>query len=478
MTMKRLLVIAAFCLIPVLAWAPAGQDFSGANQSDDPCFKIKQMKKAILESADYKKAVGSRDPAYIQCHPLTITVVWDLVERVDHLIGTDGAELTLTEEYPAYLMLHYGWFDGLQKKQIEKFEILGPEPCYAPCPGRARAELNSLIGEIVCCEDYPYCRKKRNVDLRTDFFQAVPATKDNQSTSLHFRGDGGELAEGEIRSAELTINKASVPKGCGRFWDPFSYKLRVGGTDDNYPAQRLMHSRTALSTAEILEALKTGSLTKSFEFAGQYTEPIPKGFTYTLKGKAKVTMDFAPATEERWRVTVAAGEIDNTGPPILYKEPSGAQKQVSVWMNLDHHLVGEFTLRKVKSDRSYKNGTVASYTLSPKLSYEDTGFYKCDIVPCPGKDPALGYAGGVLDGEVIDQSVTLKWPKTLDADKACVFCKPLKSFLSQVPYRHAFGAGELVNKLNAETLPLKNGFSKTQKIQDWLIYKITLSKLK
>ncbi|MCJ7612545.1 MAG: hypothetical protein MUP19_09805 [Candidatus Aminicenantes bacterium] len=113
MTMKKLLMIGAVCSMLLIPLVPAGQDFSGANQSDDPCYKIKQMKKYIMASTDYKKAMGSRDPAYIQCYPLTITVDWNLMDTVQKTIGTDSASIFLGEQYPAYLMLHYGWFDGL-----------------------------------------------------------------------------------------------------------------------------------------------------------------------------------------------------------------------------------------------------------------------------------------------------------------------------------------------------------------------------
>jgi len=125
------------------------------NLSDDPCYKIKQMKKAIMESNDYKKTVGFKDPAYIQCYPLTINVVWQLTDREDHLVGTDQADLDLEDEYPAYLMVHYGWFDGLQNKKLWKYEILGLEPCNAPCPGKGKAKLNVMECKVVCCTDYP-----------------------------------------------------------------------------------------------------------------------------------------------------------------------------------------------------------------------------------------------------------------------------------------------------------------------------------
>ena len=113
------------------------------------------MKKFIMGSADYKKTMGSKDPAYIQCYPLTINVFWYLDEEYTHTLGKDYIVFNLEKEYPAYLMLHYGWFDKLKKNEWESFEILGPEPCYAPCPGKGKAKLNVMECKVVCCTDYP-----------------------------------------------------------------------------------------------------------------------------------------------------------------------------------------------------------------------------------------------------------------------------------------------------------------------------------
>jgi hypothetical protein len=475
----RTLSVWAACLL-VLAGFPvrAGQDFSGANQSSDPCYKIRQMKEFIRQSAEYRAVAGDRDPAYIQCHPLTVTVVWTVNERVDHVLGTDSADLVLTEEFPAYLMLHYGWFDGLQKKELEKFEVLGPEPCAAPCPERARSELNYLFGQMVCCANYPDCRKTKNYNLLGGMFRADPADAAGQSTGLHWRGDSGGLTEGQIRSARLALNRATLPKGCGRFWDPFDYELRLGTADEDYPAQRKMHSSKALSTAELLAGLKSGVLTKDFDFGSVYKEPIPHGSTYTLKGTARVSIAFAPAVEERWRVKVNARELDDTGPPIFYNDPAGGEKELPVRVELGHTLIGEFTVRKVKSDWSYKSGTVVSYDGYTKLIFNGADLFRCDVVPCPGLESEPNYGGSNLDGEVSGQSVKLHWTSPGVRAKACVFCKPLKSYLGKVPYRHTFGSGELFVRLNAEVLPLKSGFTKSGKIQDWLTYTVSLTRIK
>ena len=102
--------------------------------------------------------------------------------------------------------------------------------------------------------------------------------------------------------------------------------------------------------------------------------------------------------------------------------------------------------------------------------------YKCDLIPCPGSGG--GYAGNILDGEVIGSSVKLRWSQPVDKAKVCVLCKPLKSFLGPVPYRQAFGSPDVFTHLNNETLPLKSGYTKTGQVKDWLKYTITLTKIK
>jgi hypothetical protein len=477
MSLKKivgLIALSWFVIPPVFI---PGQDFSGANQSNDPCYKIKQMKKAILESADYKKTFGSKDPAYIQCYPLTINVVWEVSDRVDHLVGTDQADLLLEDEYPAYLMLHYGWFDGLQKKKLWRWEILGPEPCSSPCPGRAKAELKFFNGQVVCCLDSPYCQKKKTFFLQGGNFKTVPADAEGGYASLHFQGEAGGQSKGRVESSQLAIDPSAVQKTCGRFWGPFNYELTLGPMGSDSPTQRKMHCQGVPTADEIMEGLRVGELKKVYDFSAQYKDPIPQGFAYTLKGKATVTIAFAPVEEERWRVEVKAWERDKLKPPIKYKDKDGQIKELPVWLELDHQLTGEFVVRKVKKDWTYKEGRATQYKGWTKLFFFGTDLYKCAVVDCPGANP-VDWAGAI-DGEMQGRSVKLTWPPGLESTtKACVMCTPLKSFLAKLPYREQFGSGQLKYSLDKEILPLKNGTTRQGQISDWLKYTLTLTRIK
>ncbi len=478
MTMKKLLMIGAVCSMLFIPLVPAGQDFSGANQSNDPCYKIKQMKKFIMESADYRKTFGSRDPAYIQCYPLTISVLWNLTDTEHTNTGTDEIAITLEEQYPASLMLHYGWFDGLQKKKLEKYEIWGPEPCDAPCPGRVATEL-MVMGEIVCCLDSPYCRKKQKFYLTNEMFIAMPTDAESQYAHLRFQGGPGEQSEGKVNSSRLAINKTAVPKGFCR-GDPFNYKLEFGPMGADFPAQRIMHCQGAPTAEEIMEGLRVGELKKVYKFSAQDTASSPPGLVYahTLQGTATVTIAFVPFVEERWRVTVDGWQEDKSNPPIQYQDKDGIKKALPIWVEIGHSLIGEFVVRKSKSVWTYKSGSVTKYTGWSKLFFTGTDLYKCETVPCPGLESEGPYNGRPIDGQVTDHSVQLKWPQPGDWAKACVFCKPLKSFLKKIPYRLEFGGESLVTLISKEVLPLTNGYTRTGKAQDWLKYKITLTKIK
>jgi hypothetical protein len=477
MSSKKLIGFVALLWLVGLPLIIAGQDFSGANQSNDPCYKVKQMKKVIMESADYKKTMGSKDPAYIQCYPLTINVVWQLSDRIDHLVGTDQADLLLEEEYPAYLMLHYGWFDGLQKKKLWRWEILGPEPCYAPCPGRVKAQLTFLSGQVVCCLDSPYCRQKKTVGLLAGNFKTIPSDEEYQHASLHFGGEAGGPGEGRVESSRLAIDPSALPKGCGHFWSPFNYQIRLGPSGDDFPAQRKMSSHGLPTADEIMEGLRAGELKKSLDFSAQYKEPFPHGSTYTLKGKATITIAFAPVEEERWRVEVKAWERDKFKPPIKYKDKEGQLQELPIWVELDHQLAGEFVIRKVKKEWTYKEGQTTQYKGWTKLFFYDTEYYKCAVVDCPGADS--GDWAGPIDGEMQGRSVKLTWPPGLGSTtKACVMCTPLKYYLGKLPYREEFGSGQLKKSLDKEILPLKNGTTRNGQVSDWLKYTITLTRLK
>ena len=485
MSKTRILFLLLVCLGLLISAVPAGQNITaGANQSDDPCYKIKQMKEYIRSQAGYRKAVGDRDPAYIQCHPLMITVLWELEDTVHWPnIGTDTATLILKEEYPASLMLHYGWFDKLQKKELQSYEILGPEPCQFPCPGRAKAEL-SVFGQVICCMDIPsVCAEKRTFELSNACFQVVPADAEHQRAHFRFLSDQVRR-EGKIVSSRLarTAGFCGIKKSCSRFWDPFEYELEIDGTGIDSTIGRKMCDTGLPTPKEILEGVKAGEIKKVYDISSRSDPIFPGGATYILKGTVTVTMSFAPAEEERWRVTAKGWETPAV--PLLhkYKDRDGKDQLLRLRPETEQTVTCEFVLRKVKSVRSFKEGSVTDFGRTIRLIYQ-SDVYDCKVVTCQGQPGAEDYRGVPLEGEVTGQSVRLILPTPKYVDTMCVFCKPIPSYLKNSPYRDEFDTAKLLYALSKEALPLKNGYTKTGKEQDsekkdYLRYTITLTKLK
>jgi hypothetical protein len=481
-----LLPAAGLTAAGLVAWLLASlpaQDFSGANQSEDPCFKIRQMKKAIMESADYKKAVGNRDPSYIQCTPLTVDVTWKLADSVSHAYGKDWIEFELKEEYPAYLMLHYGWFDGLNKKQLQWFEIMGPEPCWPPCPGRARAELN-LLGEAVICMDYyQHCRPKA-IPLSDASYELRPSEEESQNTFLWIKSYEGSVS-GRICSAAMKARKDAKPQGrgieaaSGHFWDEDQYRIEINGSGIHTGDLHRLSLRSDWTAEEIFEGLRTGSLTKTLKI--QETEPaaVPGAPAYSLQGTVTVKILFGPVKEERWRVTVKAKELDHRQADFSYKDLNGQTWTSPMRAEFDILLEGEFVVRKVKEDWTYHSGRVTRSDCTAAFSHHlPEDLYKCTAQECPGRDNISSMTGGALQGDLQNKKVKLTWADVASPRAAvCVLCTPKKSYLSKAPYRQEFGSGELVYNLNKEVLPLLDGYSANRQVGDFLTYSIILKKI-
>jgi hypothetical protein len=86
--------------------------------------------------------------------------------------------------------------------------------------------------------------------------------------------------------------------------------------------------------------------------------------------------------------------------------------------------------------------------------------------------------GSTIEGALQGKHVKLTWAgSTAPRTRACVFCKPLKSFLGKVPYKQEFGSGEFVYNLNKEVLPLQSGWTANRQVGDFLKYTITLTKI-
>jgi len=479
----RAVALSAFVIILGLISSLIGQDYySGANQSDDPCYKIKKMKKVIMEAPGYKELYGNRDPVYVQCTPLTIFLTWQLTDSVVHRYGREWITFRLNEEYPAYLMLHYGGFDRLKKKNLWEYEIYGPEPCEYPCPGRAKAELAELQGQgIVCMDYYQNCQPKA-IDLDALKYELNPIYKNNQEAHFFVRWEEGKTS-GEIGSSEMNARGEARPKGrgvvlfTGHFWDKGHYKIELNGTGINTNSLHKVSLKSDWPAEEIFEGLRTGLMTKVLSINESEPAFRPGDPAYSLKGTLTVKIAFAPIKEERWMMTVKAREMDTNKPDYVFKDPSGKSLQAAVRADFDVTLVSEFIVRKIKDEWSYKEGTVTQAVSAPAFSGLPADLFKCSVSECPGGNGISSMAGNVLNGAIEGKKVKLTWSAFQPRASACVFCKALKSTMSMVPYKQEFGSGELVYNLNKEVLPLQSGLTVNRKVGSFLTYTISLIKI-
>ncbi len=483
----RLTAAALLIVAMVFGLAPRLQ-YPGANKSDDPCFKIKKFKQDIIAAPGYKQLYGTRDPAYVKCYPLTIFLTWKLADSIDTRYGRSWINFTLNEEYPAYLMLHYFSFDRLKKNSLWAYEIVGPEPCEFPCPGRAKAELADLAGQAIICMDYYQNCQPKAIELDGMMYELNPIYKNSQETLFFVRGEEGKTS-GEISSSEMHALPGAKPTGRGvvpwpgHFWDKENYKVELGGTGINTNSLHRLSLNSDWPAEEIFEGMRTGLMTKVLKIDANEPPLIPGEPAYSLKGSLTVKIAFAPIQEERWRITVKAHEKDTTKPPYVFSDPQGKSQQATVQADFDVALAAEFVVRKIKDEWTFKEGKVTQAEVAPTFSGIPLDLFQCTIKECGGLDGIPAMMDKNIEGTIEGKKIQLTWVEEQwkahgKRTSACVFCKPLISSMKKVSYKQEFGSGELVYNLNSEALPLKSGLTVNRKVGNYLTYTISLVKIK
>jgi hypothetical protein len=484
---RRLAAAALLILVMIFGLAPRLQ-YPGANQSDDPCFKIKKFKQDIIAAPGYKQLYGKRDPAYVKCYPLNIFLTWKLEDSVDTRFGRGWITFILNEEYPAYLMLHYFSFDRLKKNDLWTYEIAGPEPCELPCPGRVKAELADLSGQAIICMDYYQNCKPKVFELDSLKYDLNPIYKNSQEALFFVQWQEGKTS-GQISSSEMNARADVKPKGRGivawtsRYWDKENYKIELNGTGINTNSLRHLSLKSDWPAEEIFEGMRTGLMTKVLKIDANEPPFKPGESAYSLKGTLTVKIAFAPIQEERWRITVKAHEKDTTKPPYVFSDPKGKSLQAAVRADFDVALAAEFVVRKIKNEWEFKEGKVTQAEVAPSFTGIPLDLFQCTIKECAGKYGIPAMMGNNLEGTIEGKKIELHWAPAQATSQgkrtsACVFCKPSKSSMKNVPYKQEFGSGELVYNLNSEFLPLQSGLTVNRKVGDFLTYTITLVKIK
>jgi hypothetical protein len=264
----------------------------------------------------------------------------------------------------------------------------------------------------------------------------------------------------------------------GHFWDKDQYQIDINGSGVNTNDLHNLSLKSNWTPQEIFEGLRTGALTKVLTV--QATEPavVPGAPVYSLQGTVTVKIAFGPVKEERWRVMVKGQEKDNRKGDFVYKDQKGQAGKIPVCAYFDLNLVGEFVIRKIKDDWSYKEGRVTKAESVISFTQIPADLYHCTFKECAELQGIPSMVGNVLQGTLQAKKIKLAWAEvTTPRTSVCVFCKPKKSFLSKIPYKQEFGSAELVYNLNKEVLPLQNGWTASRKVGDFLTYTITLTKI-
>jgi len=455
MSKKRAIVWSAVLLGTALlisgnAGKEPGQEITTGEwaQSKDPCYPTKKFKQMI-------KTQFGKEASYIKCFPMDVEVEWEVEEiRAWHKpYPTEKAKFKMGEKFLVYCQLVY---EQQKQKELEEISIIGPAPC---CPGSVEAwfypeEISYLVVEPVHNNGFL-------VSVNNFLQFAVTAPADN-FFGCTWRKSGDQ--------AELTFGSSHIAMRDGLVKSPLSLRsgLKVVEGDSLTMNKK---GKEAFSYEDLLKALNDGECQRVFQT--QESEPLPSDLG-AYSRTVKATVKFDTAERDRWRVTVKGWEEDDSQPHIRYKL-AGQEKDIPIRMEFDWFLEAEFAVRKVKPLPVYDKGQIKKASLEPKLVFEGGDLYNCAFISCPDPWPISTYVGAYLDGKLDGQSLTLKWA-SFDPVQ-CVLCKPIKSYLSQVPYRQKFGTREFMDVISKAALVLKDGFTVSGHVQEWLTYTITLKKI-
>jgi hypothetical protein len=437
------------------AVAPAADTPSRPGQAEDwlvsgdPCFPVEQTKKFVRDNGG--------DPWYLECHPVQIEVTWDMNHVFTRGRGfpADRVKLRLRERFQGYLELDS---NQLKRGELQGFQIQAPAPC---CPGGVDAELEDISADLLVCDNWgEHCKSVSLVDPL--LFEVTPKT----NNFFGFTWNASGQASGGFGGSRIRLRPQAVQK-------PLS--ARQGADIASGSTLRIkVYNEDSLTYDELAQALKDGEYTKVFRSRNE--GPVPGTSERDMTDvTAAVKLTFREPERERWRVTVTAWERDDNQTPIWYKDPaSGADRKLPVVVDFDWKITAEVVLKKVKGRLQFEEGKVTGASVAPKLVFQGSDLYQCGFVDCPGFKSEL--AGTVLLGSVSGKNLKVEWPAFGSA--ACVLCRPLKSYLSKVPYRGTFGSPELMRNLSQQKLVLQSGYSTKGKVADWLTYTVALHKLK
>jgi len=438
--------LAGICLLAAVSFAASQIDPSEAwLKSEDPCFQFKQLKNVDN----------------VKCIPVKVELLWEAEERYRRhspSLGTDRVRLTMTDEFTAYLAI---FFNRQDRSLMDHITIVGPAPC---CPGRVSSVLQEVDCRVLVCQwGGKNCRPFTIKDA--NLFTVIPGDDPVFVFSWERTGKKGQGSV-EIQSASVFISDEVVKEPYTK--SPGILESRDGGTFNI-----LAEGKDAFDRDDIIELLELGAVEKRIPFRKDLPLSEINEF-YTAEGAVTVALEYWEE-EETWSVTVEGWELDRTQSPIA-NPALKAPGYLPIGVENEWKLEADFVLKKLKGWRTFKEGTVRRAVIKPKIKFEHWDLYNCNTIDCPGKDSLSGITGAFLQGQVLGDTVSLKWP--IFNPETCVNCTPRKKDLGKKVYQQTFESPEFLSKISGEVLPLKNGYSVEKKVSDWMSYRITLRRIK
>jgi hypothetical protein len=179
---------------------------------------------------------------------------------------------------------------------------------------------------------------------------------------------------------------------------------------------------------------------------------------------------------ESWRISIIGEEIDYLQPHIdnpFLKETAG---ELPISMKFNWKLIVDFSTLGKGISRSYYDGNIFSFTLDPGIIFQHNDLYRCTQKECENS-PSLDFTGERINGNVSGNTVQLEWP--LYVPLRCVTCVPLRiGNLGEKVYERIFESAEFLFSLSKEKIPLQHGEVINRTKENYLKYKITLTKIK
>jgi len=461
---SRKFLLAAVLAFLVLGFAvsrgPAQQsDNPEWLKSGNPCWPTEQQKKQI-------KAMTGVDANTLKCHPVRISMIWDIDETGHHHsgLGDDRFTAGLRVSFPGYLQIY---FNQQKRTQVEDIFLSGPSPC---CPAEAEFDASRLEASVLGSAPKGFS------SYTFKFFKASGADilygRDKPGLfELKWRRDGLDNRT-EIGGPQFKIQKGVIE-------EPYAASLLTRFMDSrSYRLQKLADESTDWDDIRPYFE-KQDIWQKEFVLEDRLDFPGLDEF-YALRGKVTVQVDFAEVQTEEWLITVTGQERDFAGDEIEYKMPGQSAKKLLLSAEFDWLLEGKFKVKKRKGVRSFDGGIITQFEQVPRVLFDATDLFRCDLTYCEGKK-AFGetgrWVGLMLGGELQGQSVRIQWMSV--PAEACVLCTPKKSSGTKAAFRSKkMGSSEFTSRISREVIPLKNGSVRDGAVLDWLTYRITLKKLR